>query len=122
MPRIRKTAADFPANVIQVTVADLNLNHLGYYQFGLPPALYDGYPQVVSFNAFFSSPRHHWGSLSRTRRYFGDHLAILPQSDFRRANPNNLPVVKLANIWAFYGAIGWDHKTKKYIRTDAHFG
>jgi hypothetical protein len=115
----RKTSADFRHKTIVVSVMNNACEHLGYYQFELPVALYDGYPQVVSYNAFFNGYKGKRRSQSATRIYTA--MRLEERNLLGDFNPDKLPVIKTENIWSFYSHIGWNHKVRRYVCRDRNF-
>ena len=112
----------FPSShTINVLVMNAKHVYLGYYEFELPKKAGAGRHDVESFRAFFDLTRQPPHFRSDTRIYLAAALDDLPKSDFRRNNPDHLPLIRAESLWAFYEMIGWDRHGKTYVHPDRNF-
>lgn len=79
-----------------------------YYTFPLPVALGAGYPQVLSFNAFFRSIA---GRNMTERRLF---VARTPDELTRFDKESIHDPRACQDIFDFYRVIGYDHRKRRY--------
>lgn len=100
---------------IEIIATEINLktyDHVRYIEFDLDDGRAFCYRSRVSYNAFRASAkrRHYNGDVM----YFCEH-ATSPVLKYEIQH-TPAPTVKVANLWEFYKLIGYDYKTKKYIK------
>lgn len=84
-----------------------NNKHICYHEFYLPHVTEGGYRQIVSFNAFFHG--------MKKRNWNKNKLYHLTDEITMKFCQYKSKTVKHKDIWAFYKAIGYNYKRKKYM-------
>lgn len=91
---------------------DPNREEKRFYVFSMGLPMGPGYRHVTSYNAFFHSRNR-----NRKRRNWTDRRLFYPTLvgfDPKPRYPISEPIV-LADIYAFFEAIGYDYKKGKYL-------
>lgn len=105
----------------RIPVVEIDLNDYSHVRvhFFLKPEFQDHsfYRTAMSYAAFFTSLKRR--NFSKTRLYHSKEDEVDEEVDYGWAVLNeydaSLPQVEHESIWAFYLAIGYDYKTKRYI-------
>lgn len=85
-----------------------------FFQIDLPAPLYEGYKQVVSWNAFFHGTRRK----NRNDKFLYTSYSYEEWPYYEGVfydSQRKIPIIEVDNVWEFYKMIGYDYKTKKYL-------